>query len=79
MHRLDTMMLPQLVDAVEGETRPRFGGRGPDAPDHLAFAGRLAKLVPGGHTATVSTAAPSSSLENPARSSAEPTSFLETV
>ncbi|MFD4863012.1 alpha/beta fold hydrolase [Streptomyces atratus] len=50
-----------------------------DAPDHLAMAGRLAKLVPGGHTATVSEAAHYPSMENPFRFSAELTSFLETV
>lgn len=43
------------------------------------MAGRLAKLVPGGHTATVPAAAHSSNMEDPARFSAEPTSFLETV
>ncbi|MFE7039402.1 alpha/beta fold hydrolase [Streptomyces atratus] len=44
-----------------------------------AMAGRLAKLVPGGHTATVSATAHYPSMENPARFSAELTSFLETV
>ncbi|MFB7189180.1 alpha/beta fold hydrolase [Streptomyces sp. NPDC056230] len=51
----------------------------PDAPDHLAMAGRLAKLVPGRHTATVPAAAHSPNMEDPARFGAEPTSFLETV
>ncbi|MFE7332340.1 alpha/beta fold hydrolase [Streptomyces sp. NPDC057565] len=50
-----------------------------DAPDHLAMAGRLAKLVPGGHTATVPAAAHYPNMENPARFNAELTSFLETV
>ncbi|MFB7533002.1 hypothetical protein ACFC0C_33285 [Streptomyces sp. NPDC056178] len=43
------------------------------------MAGRLAKLVPGRHTATVPAAAHSPNMENPARFGAEPTSFLETV
>ncbi|MET9657595.1 hypothetical protein [Streptomyces sp. NPDC006510] len=50
-----------------------------NAPDHLAMAGRLAKLVPGGHTATVPAAAHHPSMESPARFGAEPTSFLETL
>ncbi|WPW30280.1 hypothetical protein P6B95_24855 [Streptomyces atratus] len=44
-----------------------------------AMAGRLAKLVPGGHTATVPATAHYPNMENPARFSAELTSFLETV
>ncbi|MFD4942749.1 hypothetical protein ACFVYE_31295 [Streptomyces sp. NPDC058239] len=44
-----------------------------------AMAGRLAKLVPGGQTATVPAAARYPNMENPVRFSAELTSFLETV
>lgn len=44
-----------------------------------AVAGRLAKPVPGGHTATVPAAAHYSNMENPVRFIAELTSFLETV
>ncbi|MFE4332448.1 hypothetical protein ACFRQM_24410 [Streptomyces sp. NPDC056831] len=44
-----------------------------------AMAGRLAKLVPGGHTATVPAATHHPNMASPVRFSAEPTSFLETV
>ncbi|MEU9624359.1 MULTISPECIES: hypothetical protein [unclassified Streptomyces] len=43
------------------------------------MAVRLAKLVPGRHTATVRAAAHHPNMENPVRFSTEPTSFLETV
>ncbi|MFF8914797.1 hypothetical protein ACF08M_16120 [Streptomyces sp. NPDC015032] len=43
------------------------------------MAGRLAKLFPGGHTATVPAAVYHPNMENPAHFSAELTSFLETV
>ncbi|WP_371666178.1 hypothetical protein OG306_39390 [Streptomyces sp. NBC_01241] len=57
----------------------------PQVQSNLAYfcedsvAGRLAKLVPGGHTATVPAAVHYPNMENPARFIAEPTSFLETV
>ncbi|MFD9605693.1 hypothetical protein OG609_03755 [Streptomyces sp. NBC_01224] len=44
-----------------------------------AMAGRLAKLVPGGHTATVPVAVYYPNMENPVRFNAELTSFLEIV
>lgn len=50
-----------------------------DAPDRLAMADPLAKLVPCRHTATVSAAAHYPDMEQPAPFSTELTSFLETV
>ncbi|MET8953338.1 alpha/beta fold hydrolase [Streptomyces sp. NPDC004393] len=50
-----------------------------DAPDHLAMADRLMKLVPGGRTVTVPDAAHYPNMENPAGFNAELASFLETT
>ncbi|MGW2181856.1 hypothetical protein ACWCXX_27925 [Streptomyces sp. NPDC001732] len=51
----------------------------PDVPGRLTAAGRLAELFPRGHTATVPLAVHDPGAEDPARFSAEPMSFLETV
>ncbi|MEU0009045.1 alpha/beta hydrolase [Streptomyces sp. NPDC006314] len=48
-----------------------------DAPDHLAMADRLTRLVPDGRATTVPEAAHYPNMENPARFNAELTSFLE--
>ncbi|MGW5482772.1 alpha/beta fold hydrolase [Streptomyces sp. NPDC004008] len=50
-----------------------------DAPDHLAMADRLMKLVPGGRTVTVPDAAHHPNRENPPGFNDGPTSFLVTT
>ncbi|MCX4736825.1 alpha/beta fold hydrolase [Streptomyces sp. NBC_01363] len=67
-------------ERVSGIAVPVYAINGAlDAPDRLAMADPLAKLVPGRHTATVSAAAHYPYMEQPAPFSTELASFLETV
>ncbi|MFD4762149.1 hypothetical protein ACFWOJ_25755 [Streptomyces sp. NPDC058439] len=79
--RLDLAQEPRLLEIETMRPVLRSASSGPAASFFCedAVAGRLAKLVPGGHTATVPAAAHYPNMEKPARCIVEPTSFLETV